>query len=1445
MQVAASEMPYFSERKRVEKDGPIRKRRRMEGERPKICASNGGKIDDDFHRRQIVTKDCVDITKKSIIPLFLDVDVPCTSSTPVLEFCAYWPWCIAVQSMYNPTTHTRKITMHCLRIVLLRYSYELWSTSTLATGSKETESVYQWRYTVYMQQIFSKVSEADYEIYGLLHCDKSMDTLQLHALHAKVTACKKRDEKDVLYCVQRMQNMDEINILMIQKQCILFTQYTTKLYLILIPLNSYFEYHDISKMYASIKNKLQTLLATCTRIETSFLMIYIFHLICVSLLHTKLANVKGIPKPQSQTHIRSPLSDVNELPFPPTDDSGYLAESEESDTETNSRNQRLARTTIHKKAMRVRNIEECESDSSETFDFHCITGTELVRGGGKFETTLNKRKKHSIPQSSATPRHKSVKKSSPTFSHTSPVKAFRHLELVIVNSSFSKPLAGLTLTDKQTVNQAADVTVSHIPYQTQSTSNNPGTQSHHAEMRAYPVICAGGMDVMKQHSGSNPSQSTSEDLNTENGMIWRLRIKNASQLLDAGYYSKMLEVLEYGHTPPNLPTDLQQSVLFGCGLAYFKMTKFQSALQHMSQFKVIATVSGSTANQGLACTYLGDITCSRGDYTTAVEYYGMALQLYSTDCAVREYNLPLPSRASLHLKQALCYKRMSKMLVALQAYKDALFISINNKDKLSAHTSLGNLYQTLGEYASAIEEYKECIKLAQATSDMVSLGWAHGNIGNAYLGLFQRDRALHHLHQSLELAIQHEAIPESIGRSYNNLATAFQASNELNKAQEYYDLALTQAIYGNDVPGQARVYGNIGNLLMLNKQHGKAISHYSEVLRLAKDDSTLSTAFHNRGCAYYEWGEVKKKEVIKNVSPNQFYIHGIELPATDKKHLPAALNNSVKKCFQRGIQDLKEVVKYHEHTLETIKGSSQGLSLSVSLFETNSRTFHRLQDCYINLEGNNFLEALVIAESCRARTMGEMMLKQNQWALNHHQLHAPLDLKQIKSIVMNQNGPVLYISYTGTQLLLWLLLPRGKESVAISMIQVPLEDEQFDGKSFDYHMRYQLTEQIVEKNIDMYKLCDYKDAANEPFKVLYEIVGQPLIKLMSLMQDNHLVSNNKCIQEIIVIADSYTNLLPIACLLDKANQEFLGDRFIFRVMPSLLTMGILNQLPTTPVITPADGRSMCVVGNPTVPLFTYNGETWDLGKLPYASMEAESIAHLLNSSPLLHEQATKSSVVMRMMNAKVIHLATHGGGASGFVAFSGTSLSHHEASTEAKNVLLHPHEVEKMSISPALVVLSSCNSSRGTLKADGIQGMARAFILAGAQAVLTTLWRMPDESGYSFMKFFYQYLVDGFKASEALHKAILSLRCFSKYSQYIHWSGYQLTGKDVQFQFNNYSNNMQYTIGPKTTFPRLDIVLKMKTVLLNDPNRPTNVQVLTLFISVILKKSIIYKIAVY
>ena len=190
-------------------------------------------------------------------------------------------------------------------------------------------------------------------------------------------------------------------------------------------------------------------------------------------------------------------------------------------------------------------------------------------------------------------------------------------------------------------------------------------------------------------------------------------------------------------------------------------------------------------------------------------------------------------------------------------------------------------------------------------------------------------------------------------------------------------------------------------------------------------------------------------------------------------------------------------------------------------------------------------------------------------------------------------------------------------------------------------------------------------------------------------------------------------------LLDLTNGENFLDRYRFRTMPSLLTMGILKQLPQVVVNVPEDSQKFCVVGNPTIPQFMLQDEMWNLGKLPFATEEAEWVAHILKCTPTLHEQATKMLVLSMISNSKVVHLATHGSAAAGFLAFASVGSSRRGQPPDEKMVLIYPEDIERLSISPALVVLSSCDSGRGTVKADGILGMARAFILAGAQAVLT------------------------------------------------------------------------------------------------------------------------------
>eukprot|EP00731_Ephydatia_muelleri_P036580 Em0283g2a len=283
----------------------------------------------------------------------------------------------------------------------------------------------------------------------------------------------------------------------------------------------------------------------------------------------------------------------------------------------------------------------------------------------------------------------------------------------------------------------------------------------------------------------------------------------------------------------------------------------------------------------------------------------------------------------------------------------------DSKSRLPVHNSLGNLLQSMGDYTGALQEYKEAVKLGEDLNNLICLSWAHGNMGNAHLGLHQKDAALHHLKKALALTIEHETTPQAISRAYNNLGTAYQSLEDFKGAEDNFNLALNQAIYGNDVAGQARARGNLGNLLMLKKKYERAVEQYSEV---SKDRQVLSIANHNRGCAYLEWAE----------------------------QLRSGQNGATS-----GISRNLQVLYIQTH------GSMQGLSLSVSLIENSSRTFHKLQDCLIGLQQMD--EALVVAEQCRARTLGERLLEKMGGGVNH--LTPPLSLEQIRYIVKSQEHP--------------------------------------------------------------------------------------------------------------------------------------------------------------------------------------------------------------------------------------------------------------------------------------------------------------------------------------------------------------------------------------------------------------------------------------------------------
>ena len=787
------------------------------------------------------------------------------------------------------------------------------------------------------------------------------------------------------------------------------------------------------------------------------------------------------------------------------------------------------------------------------------------------------------------------------------------------------------------------------------------------------------------------------------------------------------------------------------------------------------------------------------------------------------------------------------------------------------------MLHSVGDHERAVEEYVVAIEKAEDENDALSQAWTHGNLGNTYLSLGKYEQGLHHLQKSLELTTIYEPTPSALSRALNNLGTAFQALSKLDEAEGHYDEALSQAIYSNDLIGQARAYGNIGNLYMLQKNQEKAIPHYTEVLRLSKDRSTVYVAYHNRGCAFFDLAEKRKREQFSNHPRReyQYIAWGPNTSDLESKHYQDELEDNIVQLYKQGLSDFKKVIKNHESTFVNINSSAKGLNLFVCLFEANAKTFLRAQDCAFNLNDPHL--ALLFAEQCRSRTLGELLLRRKM-----HQLkipfRAPLSLDQVVSILRLQDPfvPVVMLSYTGTRLLVWVLVFDGKE-VSMNMIEQEPNDDLFEGKSLDTYLRYNINE-VLTGDLELYgeekgasnkvkddkpsvsleedsnklsdsedklsislkedsnKLSDSEDEAKEKKDVdkgspnaspvtshskediltrLYKVVTEPVQGIIK-----GITPDSQCPpKRIILIPDSSTKMIPFPALRDRDSKTYFGDIYSLQFAPSLLVLGVMAQTTPTVIKIPSDCRTICIVGDPYTPPFKFKGEEWILGPLPHARREAQSVGHYMKTTPLIDEEPTKEVVLSRLRQAKLIHLATHGSASHAFIVLAGTRYNIQSTMVSTRfmenenRILLYASDVESIQLQPSLVVLSSCDSGRGVFKVDDVQGMARAFLLSGAQAVLTSLWKVPDQSGCYFMQYFYRYMLDGYTSSEALQKASHSIRGCLMFSQYIHWGGYQLTGKDVKIEIEVTPEDKSVCIklGQSCSpFPRLDKLLVLE-----------------------------------
>jgi CHAT domain-containing protein len=145
---------------------------------------------------------------------------------------------------------------------------------------------------------------------------------------------------------------------------------------------------------------------------------------------------------------------------------------------------------------------------------------------------------------------------------------------------------------------------------------------------------------------------------------------------------------------------------------------------------------------------------------------------------------------------------------------------------------------------------------------------------------------------------------------------------------------------------------------------------------------------------------------------------------------------------------------------------------------------------------------------------------------------------------------------------------------------------------------------------------------------------------------------------------------------------------------------------------------------------------------------------------------------------RILHFATHGLFDSEHPDLSGLVLSLVDETGSPREGFLRMHEVYNLQLSADLVVLSACQTALGReLRGEGLLGLTRGFIYAGARRVVASLWQVDDESSAELMRRFYRgMLVEGRRPADALRAAQLELARHRRWSAPFYWAGFVLLG---------------------------------------------------------------------
>ena len=857
------------------------------------------------------------------------------------------------------------------------------------------------------------------------------------------------------------------------------------------------------------------------------------------------------------------------------------------------------------------------------------------------------------------------------------------------------------------------------------------------------------------------------------------------------------------------------------GLIYWDMAEYPSAMEHLEQAIDLGHSLGDAELEGAAINNLGLVLDERGEYQRSLQQYQRALDLHRRTHFEQGEGDTLGNIGGVNMI-------LGRFREALDYYRQALAISQRLDLKPAEADDLGNIalcLKGMGEIDESMATFDRALQIAHdAGLSKEESDWHKGK-GSALVGLGRYDAALEEYEKAQRVYVR-SGLKRELVELLNDAGRVHELLGDTGAAAERFDRALKTAQSIGNRAGVTDSFVALGDLEHRRKRYVAAEGYFRRALisaRAAGNDGSIVDVEIERAINELDrksldraLGDAQEASRIASKNGNSpamavsSYVLG-EVNRSRGELQQALAEYSSAENLQKDLRDPElgwrllfgrgqaleamgnddEALFAYKASVELIEQTRSGIAeerFKAGYIEERFQVYVAMVELLLKLGRAG--EALSYSEKLRARAYFEQIGRDGLPGNSREQQQARELSEQIDTLrraiereysvsEKERRGPAVKlfsVELEQAEHAYQELLDSARKAPVpvLSPQNVPTTAEIQDSLPRDTA----LIEYVVGKqrlSILIVK-CDSvtgttvqvsSDSLSSRTELLRDLIrerrpdwvepGRSLQKLLisPLQSAGYLLS----VQRLVIVPDGVLNYVPFAALPGNGT-TVLGDDFIVTYLPAAAALKRAGNEEHA-------GRTLLAMAP---------SET----QLPNTSGEVRSIGEIFPEGSLVvaGKGATKTLFKRVAGDYDYIHLATHGS-----LNRNAPLLSSLQLQPDGQNDgRLELYEILNLKLHARLVTLSACETALGsgyftdTPAGDEFVGMTRAFLGAGSDSVLASLWEVNDKSTRILMVSFYRHFRQ-VGAAEALAMAQGELRrTNSRYRDPYYWAPFVLVG---------------------------------------------------------------------